>query len=180
MLLEGFSQLSGDYFIHLPNLASAPPPPPSINPALRCPNSSQHVRGILYVPSWAITLLPRCLGIKATICFCISDKHFIFSPPLIHLSIHPLFSAHVSVICLVGPGAHTCHPPRPIPSSDSAKSYLHSFQADTCTTFMHCSFTPASRAQPFGNQRDVTAWLICDCFFGQNMGVSEPSKGTVL
>lgn len=52
---------------------------------------------------------------------------------------------------------------------------VHS-QAHACTTFMPCSFMPASRAQPFGNQRDVTAWLICDCFLAKTQGLVSPPR----
>ena len=132
------------WLFFLPYLYSAPPLPPSIYPALRCQNATRPVRLILRVPSWAITLLSQCLGIKATICFCISDKHFIFSSTLIHPSIHPFFGAMcLSVICLVGRAAYMCHRPHSIPLchtglydreglGDSAEAYPQSLVL-TCT-----------------------------------------------
>lgn len=54
--------------------------------------------------------------------------------------------------------------------------YMHS-QADTCSAFMHRSFVPTSRARLFGNQRDVTAWLIGDCFFwAKTWGLASPPR----
>lgn len=142
LLLEGFSHVSSFQVIILSaklGLCSS-----SIHPIHCCPNGKQPVRGIFHVPSRAIALLSQCLRIKAAICFCISDKHFIFPPPLIHLSLHPLFCAMcVSVICLVGPVWYMCHPNLAIPLchtrlydsgglGESTKSYPQSF-VFTCT-----------------------------------------------
>lgn len=83
----------------------------------------------------------------------------------------------LSVMCLVDPIAHMWHPPCPIRWSDSVKSYPCGYMCThTFTTFMHCSFMPASRAQQFGNQGDVTAWLICDCFLAKTQGLVSPPR----
>lgn len=89
VLLEGFSHVSSFQVIILSaklGLCSS-----SIHPIHCCPNGKQPVRGILHVPSWTITLLSQRLGIKAAICFCISDKH---------LSICPYIHCSVPCVCL--------------------------------------------------------------------------------
>lgn len=80
-------QLSGDYFIHLPNLPSAPPSSILPSGVLTALNLSGGGGTILSRAEPSLYFL-LALEKKATICLCISDKHFIFSPPHIHLSIH--------------------------------------------------------------------------------------------
>lgn len=149
--------------------------PPSVPPS-SAQTAIRPVRGILHVPSRAITLLSHCLGIKATICFCISDKTLHLFPstyPSVHTSIVlcPCVCLSFALWVLL----HTCAilpvqflsvTSGCVTERDRVTVLSHipvalclraHAQADTCMTFMHCSFTPASRAQPFGNQRDVTA-----------------------
>ncbi len=140
--------------------------------------------GILHVPSWAITLLPHSLGIKSAICSCISDKHFIFFPstyPSVRTSIVLCPLVCLSFASWAPAAAHMCRPPCPIAWSDGAKSYPRRFVIACTLRQRHVRHlcivhSPASRAQPFGNQRDVTAWLICDCFLAKTWGLASPPR----
>lgn len=99
----------------------------------------------------------------------------------------------LSVICLVGLAAYMCRPPCSIPphhiglfdrdgSSDSAKSYPRCF-VFACTLgqihVRHLCIVHSHQHQGlnhFGNQRDVTAWLICDCFLAKTWGLASPPR----
>lgn len=148
----------------LPNLATTLPR--LIPRPLQWPSSSEPVRDILHVPRRAITLLSYCLGIKATVCFSISDKYVIFFLPSTYPSVHtsivlrPCVSPSFPLWALL----HACAI-LPILSlsdgpcdraglSDRAKSY-------PCDFVLACTL------------RQIHAWHLCVVHSHQHQGLSH-------
>lgn len=157
-------QLSGDYFIHLPNLASAPPPsiPPSgAQTALNLSGEGED----LHIPSWAIALLPHSLGIKATICLCKTLYLFPSTHPSVHTFI--VWRPHACLSFALWAPPYTCdiltvqlHPVTNEHWVASTRVPMYGIYA----SFIHAC---VERLNRFGKQSDVTAWVICDCSVGR-------------